>query len=136
MFSSASVQDQQSVVGSMQATILPLTEPIQRIELQPCSRCCQAEANAAESITHLSSELAKGKALHLRLGSWEPAHCNTGGPSGSPLCPGPRPGSTAISLCFNKPDTGQGQSIHAANSEARGRQQQWVRGSRSGHARM
>ncbi|DBA75731.1 TPA: hypothetical protein ACH3X1_010148 [Trebouxia sp. C0004] len=69
MFSSASVQDQQSVVGSMQATILPLTEPIQRIELQPCSRCCQAEANAAESITHLSS----GSRMYE---SWQKAkHC-------------------------------------------------------------
>jgi len=47
------IQDQQSVVG-----IIALTERMQRVEQQPCSRCREAEANAAESITHLSSGLA------------------------------------------------------------------------------
>ena len=52
------IQDQQGVVTSMQATILALTERMQRLEQQPCSRCCETEANAAESTSHLSSGLA------------------------------------------------------------------------------
>ena len=41
----------------MQTTMLALTERMQRLEQQPCSRCRDAEANAAEFLSHLSSGL-------------------------------------------------------------------------------
>ncbi|KAL0049205.1 hypothetical protein WJX82_008779 [Trebouxia sp. C0006] len=76
--SSASTRDQQGVVSSMQTTMLALTERMQRLEQQPCSRCRDAEANAAEFLSHLSSELAKAKqrSSHLekmnqRIAKWE-----------------------------------------------------------------
>ncbi|KAL0048856.1 hypothetical protein WJX82_001111 [Trebouxia sp. C0006] len=59
--SSAPTQDQQSVTGSMQATMVALTERMQRLEQQPCSHCRQVEASAADSIARLTSELEKAQ---------------------------------------------------------------------------
>ena len=57
MLSYRCIQDQQSVTGSMQATMVALTERMQRLEQQPCSHCRQVEASAADSIARLTSGL-------------------------------------------------------------------------------